>query len=349
MPVYENKEKRKYSKNPLHNTSTINQFTVQDLDSASQQETATPLLTNEFKQGHYVNHSKLPAGTKLSEIAMLGSHDAGTYAYSRRKSGFASSLGSLLPAAFKTQNRTLRQQAEAGARYFDIRVAQNKDGSFSFFHGPSVAGSDAVSDVKSLLEYAAGDTNHFYLLKLVFKGEKGQSSAAASSNTFLQSILEGHQQRLITLDDTSSLGEAMVDLLDKGKNIGIMVDRKKYDGTEPHWGYKESVNTKWANRANAEETANFLLKFHENPVPDKLNIMQTNIPVASVGRGQFTSGVKRYLFGNRDPLIKAVAQLPAGIISADYVGDSGSATSKFMETINQYNRSLMERDEETRL
>ncbi|MDE1491704.1 RHS repeat-associated core domain-containing protein [Xenorhabdus bovienii] len=290
-----------------------------------------------------MNHNELPADTNLSQIAMLGSHDAGTYAYSRAKSGFSMSLGALLPRAFKTQNLTLKEQAEAGVRYFDIRVAQRKDGSFGFFHGPSVAGGDATADVKALLEHAGKDTNNFYLFKMVFKGEgkKKATSRTSASDTFLQDVLAAHRNNLITRDDTSSLGEATVDLLSKGKNIGLMVHG--YDGTEPHWSYKEQVHTQWANRASATETAEFLSEYHATPAPDgQLNVIQTNIPFASPGRGQFTLGVKNYLSRIKGILADAVDKIPhAGIISADYIGSEHGASSRFMERIELHNQSLM--------
>ncbi|MCW7546608.1 hypothetical protein OO184_01245 [Photorhabdus sp. APURE] len=294
-----------------------------------------------------VNHNELPADTQLSQIAMLGSHDAGTYAYSRKRNGMFSSLGAALPFAFKTQNKSLREQAEAGTKYFDIRVARNKNGSFSFFHGPSVAAGDAIADVKELLSHATGDTDNFYLIKFVFKGEgkkKNTASGTSDSDIFLENVLEGHRDNLITRNDTPSLSEATVDLLGKGKNIGIMVHG--YDGAEPHWAYKEQVHTKWANRANAGGTAKFLSEFHANPAPEgKLNVMQTNIPVASIGRRQFTSGVKSYLSRNNAVLADAVEKIPhAGIISADYIDDTHSATSRFIETIEAHNRRLMKTD-----
>ncbi|RAW85918.1 hypothetical protein [Photorhabdus laumondii] len=291
-----------------------------------------------------LNHNELPANTQLSQIAMLGSHDAGTYAYSRRRNGMFSSLGAAFPFAFKTQNRSLKEQAEAGTRYFDIRVARNKNGSFSFFHGPSVAAGDAIADVKELLSHAAGDTNNFYLIKFVFKGEgkkKNAASGTSDSDIFLANVLEDHRDNLISRNDTPSLSEATVDLLSKGKNIGIMVHG--YDGAESHWAYKEQVHTKWANRANAEGTAKFLSEFHANPAPEgKLNVMQTNIPVASIGRRQLTSGVKSYLSRNNTVLADTVKKIPhAGIISADYIGDTHSATSGFIETIESHNRRLI--------
>ncbi len=43
-----------------------------------------------------INHNELPADTKLSQIAMLGSHDAGTYAYSRAKKRILNELRSTI-------------------------------------------------------------------------------------------------------------------------------------------------------------------------------------------------------------------------------------------------------------
>ncbi|WP_323836534.1 hypothetical protein [Photorhabdus africana] len=334
------KRRLSQSKNAIHHESDSLEL---ELNAAPRNNGASHITNGRTS----VNHNELPANTQLSQIAMLGSHDAGTYAYSRKRNGMFSSLGALFPSAFKTQNKNLREQAEAGTKYFDIRVARNKNGSFSFFHGPSVAAGDAIADVQELLSHAAGDTNNFYLIKFVFKGEgkkKNTASGTSNSDIFLDLVLKAHHNNLITRSDTPSLSEATVDLLSKGKNIGIMVHG--YDGAESHWAYKEQVHTKWANRANAESTAKFLSEFHANPAPEgKLNVMQTNIPVASIGRRQLTSGVKSYLSRNNTVLADAVEKIPhAGIISADYIGDTHSATSGFIETIESHNRRLMKTD-----
>ncbi|WP_340610695.1 RHS repeat-associated core domain-containing protein [Xenorhabdus bharatensis] len=283
-----------------------------------------------------INHSELPANTKLSQIAMLGSHDAGTYAYSRARNG-ASSLGALFTRAFKTQNLSLKKQAEAGARYFDIRVAQNKNGSFSFFHGPSIAGGNATSDIRELLDYAADDKNNFYLMKFVFKGKK-----KAVSDMFLGGVIKNYDDHLINHEDTRSLANATVDLLSQGKNIGIMVHGNARTESEL-WSYKEQVHTKWANRANVNGTVQFLSQFHADPAPEnKLNVIQTNIPVASPARKQLTLGVKSYLSRVKNTLANGINRLPhAGIISADYIGSKRSATEGFMRTIERHNHNLM--------
>ncbi|PHM59047.1 hypothetical protein [Xenorhabdus sp. KK7.4] len=300
------------------------------------------------RQDDYVDHIDLPDNTPLSKIAMLGSHDAGTYAYSKRrnKNRIPRSLGEAFPGAFKTQNKTLVEQAEAGARYFDIRVARNKDNSFSFFHGPSVASGNAVDDVIELLQYAAKDTNNFYLIKFVFKGESKKNTVSrknAASDVFLETVLKNYHGNLITKNDTLNLGDASVDLLNKGKNIGIMVHG--YNGVEKDfvYPYKEQVNTKWANRADAEETAKSLTDFHTKPAPaNKLNIIQTNMPFANVRHREVTRGVKNYLSRKKNILADAINNiLHPGIISADYIGDDKSATPEFINRIKLHNQELM--------
>ncbi|MCC8365492.1 hypothetical protein J8V57_04230 [Xenorhabdus sp. PB61.4] len=299
-------------------------------------------------QNGYEDHKDLPDNTPLSKIAMLGSHDAGTYAYSKRrnKNRIPRSLGEAFPGAFKTQNKTLVEQAKAGARYFDIRVARNKDNSFSFFHGPSVASGNAVDDVIELLQYAAKNTNNFYLIKFVFKGESKKNTVSrenAASDVFLETVLKNYHGNLITKSDTLNLGDASVDLLNKGKNIGIMVHG--YNGVEKNfvYPYKKQVNTQWANRANAKATAKFLTSFHKKPAPEnKLNIIQTNMPFASVKHGEFTKGVKNYLSRKKNILAEAIDKiLHPGIISADYIGNDNSATPEFIKRIKLHNQELM--------
>ncbi|MCT8343449.1 hypothetical protein LG003_11445 [Photorhabdus kleinii] len=353
------KRKTKQKTSPLQSKNTTNNESSSlelEPNTAPRNKEANHITeeTNSNKSTS-VNHNKLPADTQLYQIAMLGSHDAGTYAYSREINGTASSLGAVFPFAFKTQNKNLKKQAEAGARYFDIRVARNKNkpDSFSFFHGPSIAAGNAEDDVKELLNHAAKDTNNFYLIKFVFKGEKKENNTTSGkpdSDIFLEKILNGHHANIIKKGDISSdknlLGKATVDLLSKGKNIGIMVHGYSRTESELYWVYNDQVKPGgWANQANARATTNFLLNRDKELEPqheNKLNVIQTNMPVASIGRGQLTLGVKSYLFRNTTVLAEAVKELRhAGIISADYIGDTRSATSKFLETIEENNRRLI--------
>ncbi|MGV3344987.1 hypothetical protein ACGVWS_04300 [Enterobacteriaceae bacterium LUAb1] len=307
----------------------------------------------------FIKHSDLPGTTRLSQIAMLGSHDAGTYAFSSRRNGWTST-GARLPQAFKTQKLDLCDQAKAGARYFDIRVAKNGKDKFSFFHGPSVAGrkkntteGDAKQDVEKLLRYAAGHKENFYLLKMVFK-------TSSVANEFLNKVLRPFNAHFITSDDTTSLGNATVDLLKrehKKKNIAILVkDYDKYQAEEDnsYWDYEKQTATKWANRVSAQATAEEIQALHSQPQPEnKLVVAQTNMPFASLAHGEISGGVKDNLFSNGHILadkIHAIQQNSNGenvtslnIVSCDYIGSEEGPYQQFMKAIDEHNRALIMR------
>lgn len=284
-----------------------------------------------------INHHDLPENTHLAQISMLGSHDAGTYDFS----GF-NSMGAIFPFAYKTQRINLKAQAMAGARYFDIRVAEKADGSFGFFHGTSVTGGDAVADVRDLLSYSKEDRKNFYIIKFVFKNDIIKKGATTtSSDKFLQQALEGYRENLITPNDTPALAMAKVTLLNEHKNLAVMVH--KYHGSEPHWRYMQQVHTQWANHANAYRTADFILAFHGSPAPkDKLTVIQTNMPYASIKNKEVTFSVEKYLYKNSDVIASAVDKIPStGIISGDYIGTPIGATERFKIKINADNNKLI--------
>ncbi|MBL0905841.1 hypothetical protein [Serratia bockelmannii] len=283
-----------------------------------------------------INHSELPENTLLSQVSMLGSHDAGTYAYTSYKS-----MGGLFPFAFKTQCITLLEQARAGARYFDIRIAMKKNASFGFFHGQSISEGDAVSDVMALLEYAKNDPKNFYLMKFHFKNEiSAACNITTSSDIFLTLALKDCRDNLITKSDTQNLAMININLLGKNKNIAVMV--KNYHGTEQHWLYDEQVHTKWANKADAQKTAKFIREFYKiAPPKDKLIVIQTNMPFLSVNSWDVTRGVKSYLSKKSDIIASAVDAIPyPGIISGDYIGYKKSATNRFKKKIKSDNEKL---------
>uniref|UniRef100_UPI00289D850F RHS repeat-associated core domain-containing protein n=1 Tax=Pseudescherichia sp. TaxID=2055881 RepID=UPI00289D850F len=309
-----------------------------------------PVTFFDAKGNETTSHALFHDATKLSSISMLGSHDAGTYAFSRRRNGILSSLGSLLPWAFKTQNKTLLEQAKAGARYFDIRIALRKDGSYGFFHGPSVAAGDAIADIRALLEYAKNDKDNFYLLKIRFQSDKRPDNINNTpADNFLLSELAPCRENLIRPEDIAQdpsdnpgLGDATVSLLSEGKNIAIMTDH--YTGEHSSWNYKEQVHTKWANRADVKKTGAFLEGFHNQPGPqNKITIIQTNMPVASINKGLVTRGVGNYLSRVKDRLATFVDRINSpGVISADYIGSKKGATAAFNRKIERNNEHLIQ-------
>ncbi|MEG3133561.1 hypothetical protein SC206_08335 [Rouxiella sp. T17] len=304
---------------------------------------------SESSNNHQMNslspdHITLPVNTKLSQISMLGSHDAGTYAYSRKKNdGKLNSMGALFPFAFKTQNLTLREQAEKGVKYFDIRVKKRKDGSFGFIHGGSIAGGNAVNDVNSLLEHTKTDKRNFYLLKFVIEDDKiNKGTTKSDGDAFFEQTLgldESNQIIKADLDD-QNLGSATVNVLEKNKNLAIMVH--KYKGNNKnYWDYKSQTNTKWPNSTSWKKTAEKITKFHKDQAPnDLINIMQTNMP--AITKNIFTMGrLKKLLINGAPGIADAIDKLEhPGVISGDYIGHAQSATERFKNWISRKNNKI---------
>ncbi|MBC8954019.1 hypothetical protein [Xenorhabdus sp. PB62.4] len=107
MPVYENKEKRKYSKNPSNNASPNNQLIDQSLEPTSQQETATPFLINEFKQGDILYGLDAPRASALSKLDKMGFKRKGPAPDSSKT--FFSRFGQFLGKKEKIKNNILIQ------------------------------------------------------------------------------------------------------------------------------------------------------------------------------------------------------------------------------------------------
>ncbi|AUI85952.1 hypothetical protein BS333_05905 [Vibrio azureus] len=273
-----------------------------------------------------IKHSLLNPETPIGKLSMLGSHDAGTFAFSRKESGLGS-LGSFVPGQFKTQNLNLVQQAEAGATYFDIRVTLSKSsGKHEFFHDISSAG-DAEKHVKDLLQHAVNDSDNIYLLKFDLK--KGGSD-------FLEKVLtEDVNSHLIKKDNDKNIAELKLsDTLHKGKNIGLMF---KAPGDDDDFSYKQETHTKWADKNNVKDTVDFLKEFHQESMVsgNKLNIMQTNMP------GKGTESVKPLVTRGAEELANTVKDLPPGIISGDYIGLEEGPYGSYIDIINTNNDNLI--------
>lgn len=96
--------------------------------------------------------SMIEDDAKITEIAIPGSHDSGSYN---------------MPYVAETQDFDFAGQLARGVRYFDVRVG-NFDGEYLMFHGP-VSGplySDVLADIKAFLkenptEFLILDYQHF--------------------------------------------------------------------------------------------------------------------------------------------------------------------------------------------
>jgi hypothetical protein len=309
-----------------------------------------------------LDHADLPPQTRLTQLNMLGSHDAGTYLFSKEKARDGFALGKTVPGPFKCQSLDLVGQAEAGVRYFDLRVKRDEGNIYRFFHGPSSAGGDALEEVKKLLSHAARDERNLYILKLHFKKRDARHFIRQLS-AFEQRIIEnnasGSEKSLGSLTVENTIGQKRnILLLVKNAEGSIMEGSlKKY-----FWDYDKNTNTKWANQASGSGTGSHILNFHGNLDVDrenKLNIIQTNMPMranpVSKDFNHFFDIMKLFSVKNlaadqKERVTNFVRYLilrgvSPGIISMDYAGkDNRSDTRLYRQLVDDENRRLTNAD-----
>jgi hypothetical protein len=280
-------------------------------------------------------NSDMPANVKLSEIAMLGSHDAGTYAYDR-----GGSIGSFIKGLFRTQKLDLAEQAQAGVQYFDIRPASKKFSSYQyeFFHGPSNTTGDALSDIYALLDHAAQDPGSLYILKFHFK----EKDKVENKNVFLSRITDKLIGKLIAPSDFSNrkLGDITVgESIHAGKNIAILAKETKgvHENLKGHfWDYSSNVHTKWGNSLSGQKMASHIESFSKTNSNGNIVVTQTNMPGISLKKPPFLSrGLEHLAESNHATVANAVENIiisgrKPGAISADFIGhSSASSTDKY--------------------
>ncbi len=300
------------------------------------------------------------SSTKISDIAMLGSHDAGTYGYSkyrRQAEGTTPKLGGLLPGAFKSQSLNLEEQANTGVRYFDIRVNKGLGKSYHFVHSPSKytdplcnTSNDAVAETQKLINYAKKNQNQLFLIKLVIPHKDRED--------FFDKVFYSNRRNFI-INNGKPLGTMTIgETIHQGKNIGIMYkDLSKIK--EPSrrdkylFDYKSSVNTEWGKTSDSKAMADFLTRRAQesDPNDDRITITQTNMPfsprpfkgikeLATEGSKEIASSIESY----------AAMGINPGIISIDEVGvPESSETETYIKLNNQLNDRLVPEVMDTRL
>ena len=118
------------------------------------------------------NHNRAFGRCTLREVAMPGSHNAGTAALTRRISKHAPTIYKAVPGFIRRwsvcQSLTVGEQLRAGSRYIDIRSAVTSDGKVVYVHanvGRPV--EEALSDIGEFInttthEVVIVDFQHFY-------------------------------------------------------------------------------------------------------------------------------------------------------------------------------------------
>ncbi|KAG0167068.1 hypothetical protein DFQ30_006412 [Apophysomyces sp. BC1015] len=282
----------------------------------------------------YLDHAELDPETRLSKIAMLGTHDAGTYMFSRARAGRAVSLGSLVPGAFKCQSLDLVEQAKMGVRYFDIRVVQDGNGIYRFFHGPSKAAGDALSETIKLLNHASADKKNFYICKFHFEKEDAIS--------FLEKVIENVGSSLIK-NTGGLLGDVTIgNSIVEGRNIAAVVHKADTAVHNPSisqfvWNYKDNISTKWGNVCDGNELGQHIRNFYTQNAEGaggKISHPPRFEKLAQRGHEAVANVIEDLAAGSVNP----------GVISIDYAGKSHiSSTRRYSEMIKNINSLLKRR------
>ncbi|MCF2134593.1 MULTISPECIES: hypothetical protein [Mycetohabitans] len=308
-------------------------------------------LNREAKKNHKTkslgeDHADMRPEVTLSQISMLGAHDAGTHWFSRKKAEGIDSLGTLFPGGFKCQSLSLVEQARAGVRYFDIRVKKGRAGKFSFFHGPSKTGGDALAEVMDLFNYAVNDKDNLYIFKMHFDKRDAEDFLCGFVNEYIGHLIydcaggnsgtedsggeEGDNEKEgdnIKEGDNGERGKegnngkgekplgsfTVGETLGCGKNILIMVNHAEKSFNDSIvskyvWDYKGSTYSKWADKASGKKTAKHILKFHGKPEFEdkKISIIQSNMPLRIL---PVPKSVKNLARDDHNKVIKAINEI----------------------------------------
>lgn len=196
----------------------------------------------------------------LINITLPGSHDAGTYGIDvcskwfdgyksdptvDRISKIASYVAPCIVVNYsKVQNIDLVDQFKLGIRYWDIRFAKHNN-SYFFIHG--LMGSDAIKDIKSLVEYSKYHPKEILLLD--FRMFHGMTD---DDHKELQRIvLDIVGDRLV--DNSFNVKTKLSRFWDENKNIVIIYNNIN---NQHFWSSRSNV-TLWPNTVKADKAINY--------------------------------------------------------------------------------------------
>lgn len=119
-------------------------------------------LTKEKEKFYSSWMSAVKDDTPINKVAILGSHDSGTY-----------KMESIIKNMTSTQGLSIGRQLAYGTRYFDIRVY--KEGSdLKIFHGPDTSGPNFSDIADDILKFIKANTSEFLILDFQHFGNNSQ-------------------------------------------------------------------------------------------------------------------------------------------------------------------------------
>ncbi|EFL92606.1 putative phospholipase domain-containing hypothetical protein [Candidatus Regiella insecticola LSR1] len=300
-----------------------------------------------------ITNAQMCGTTPINNIAMLGTHDSGTYAMEN------------LTGISRCQKINLIQQAEQGAQYFDLRVRRNDEGVWKFYHGERGAAfggfnssNEAIPEVKALFQYAAAHSENMFIFKFHFDTEgRFAPDNETTVKNFIDEVSSDYRARLIKkTNENDRLGDLTLDQTLKEKNnIAILAN---HAGTVPQnneeiWDYKATTRGGWGKMPRAEQLVKHLEKSLKSD-KEEILVSQTNLPAflppsaaifsnpkALMGLEALAKSLHAKVATAFSKLVKENNFNP-GIISMDFIGiDHLSSTALYRELCNFHNRQFV--------
>lgn len=239
-----------------------------------------PTLTAEQATFYSTYLNNIKDDTPINKIALLGSHDSGTY-----------KMTSVYKFATITQSLSIGEQLKFGCRYFDIRVNKNKNGNLNIFHDIDTSGvafSVIVNDIKNFIQ-----SNNSEFLVLDFQHFKNNSQTAvidALNNSGLADYAIHNQTKMSDLDFINSLTLADV----RGKVIIVWGSNEANSQDYPYLFRRNNdscsiQNTVLDSLYDSDENKKSSDKFISEALPKYMNHILSKEKGLTVLQGQLTS------------------------------------------------------------
>jgi len=189
---------------------------------------------------------------RLRDIAIPGTHDAGTF-----------SIKSIAPveALSVTQSRNLCQQAKDGIRYFDLRVSNDDDNNkFIIVHG-SIRGQDLPLVLDPLYEFAKSHPKEILIMDFQELNNFVDSADVQRFNDYFLTKFSDHLIPNNKADVSYNSENILIsDAWNMNRNIIVLVNESKaLASSNYYWHRGSNINSPWANAATIEN-----LKIHQD-------------------------------------------------------------------------------------
>ncbi len=209
---------------------------------------------------------------KITEIAIPGSHDSGTYG---------------MTYLTETQDCSLAEQLDRGIRYFDVRV-NFVDGEYRIFHGPinGAEYTEVLNDIKNFLE--KNPTEFIILDYQHFKNNSEQVTFEMLEKTV-------GKDRLVTKNSDVSDKE-YVENLTLGEIRGKCLVISGYEGDFP-FIFERGEGKSLCSYYNGDEHKGSQKDFVEKTLPNYIEKFEEEGTGIFILQGQLTDGI--YIRGPR--------------------------------------------------